>query len=93
MCAEGCASIGGSSKRSSVRPSFASTRSRIPSAPMSSTMNFMRAFTRDIRYFRSSLHTVVVAPRISTASSFGTKTPMSRAMRGTEARPPPTWTA
>ena len=67
MCAEGCTSIGGSSNRSSVRPSFASTRSSIPSAPMSSTMNLSRAFTRDMRYFRSSLHTVVTAPRISFA--------------------------
>ena len=85
--------IGGSSYRSSVRPSFASTRSSIPSAPMSSTMNLSRAFTRDMRYLRSSLHTEVTAPRISFACSFGTKTPRSRAMRGTEERPPPTCTA
>ena len=35
----------------------------------------------------------MIAPRISFASSFGMKTPMSRAMRGTEERPPPTCTA
>ena len=31
-----------------------STRSRMPSGPMSSTMNFSRAFTRETRYLRSS---------------------------------------
>ena len=92
-CADGCTSIGGSVKRSSVRPSFASTRSSIPSTPMSSTMNFSRAFTRDMRYFRSSLQTDVIAPRISFDSSVGTNTPRSRAMRGTDASPPPTSTA
>ena len=60
---------------------------------MSSTMNLSRAFTRETRYLRSSDQTLVIAPRISFASSFGTKTPMSRAIRGTEERPPPTRTA
>ena len=44
---------------------------------MSSTMNLSRAFTRETRYLRSSDHTEVIAPRISFASSLGTKTPMS----------------
>ena len=35
----------------------------------------------------------MIAPRISFASSFGTKTPMSRAIRGTDESPPPTRTA
>ena len=39
----------GGSNRSSVRPSFASTSSRMPSGPRSSTMNFIRAFTREMR--------------------------------------------
>ena len=60
---------------------------------MSSTMNLSRALTRETRYLRSSDQTDVIAPRISFASSFGTKTPMSRAIRGTDERPPPTWTA
>ena len=44
---------------------------------MSSTMNLSRAFTRETRYLRSSDQTEVIAPRISFASSLGTKTPMS----------------
>ena len=60
---------------------------------MSSTMNLSRAFTRETRYLRSSDQTDVIAPRISFASSLGMKTPMSFAIRGTEERPPPTWTA
>ena len=60
---------------------------------MSSTMNLSRALTRETRYLRSSDQTVVIAPRISFASSFGTKTPMSCAIRGTEESPPPTRTA
>src|SRR4051794_3543623 len=59
---------------------------------MSSTMNFMRAFTRDTRYFRSSDQTEVIAPRISFESSLGTKTFIGRAMRGTDESPPPTIT-
>ena len=42
---------------------------------------------------RSSDQTLVIAPRISFASSLGTKTPSSRAIRGTDERPPPTSTA
>ena len=43
------ASIGGSVKSSSVRPSRSSTRSRMPSGPMSSIMNLSRALTRETR--------------------------------------------
>src|SRR5438477_13074573 len=60
---------------------------------MSSTMNLSRAFTRETRYLRSSDHTLVIAPRISFACSFGTNTFIGFAIRGTELKPPPTRTA
>ena len=41
---------------------------------------------------RSSDQTPVIAARISSASSFGIHTPMSRAIRGTDESPPPTTT-
>src|SRR4051812_37275701 len=60
---------------------------------MSSTLNFSPAFTRETRERGAFDQTEVIAPRISFASSLGTKTPMSFAIRGTEERPPPTATA
>src|SRR2546423_1681942 len=56
-------------------------------------MNFIRAFTRETRYLRSSFQASRSAVSTAIASSFGTNTPRSRAMRGTEESPPPTLTA
>ena len=60
---------------------------------MSSIMNLRRAFTRETRYLRSSDQTEVIAPRISFDSSFGMKTFIVFAIRGTDESPPPTRTA
>ena len=56
-------------------------------------MNFIRDFTRETRYVRSSRQESSSARRTSSASSFGTKTPRSRASRGTDESPPPASTA
>ena len=56
-------------------------------------MNFSRAFTRDMRYLRSSFHTSMMARSTGITSSTGTKTPMSLDRRGQVDRPPPIRTA
>ena len=53
-------------------------------------MNFMRAFTRETRYRRSSFQASSNARSTGIASSLRTNTPRSRAIRGTEESPPPT---
>ena len=83
---------GGSAKSSSVRPSRASTRSRMPSGPIVVDHELEARLDAGDAVARSSLQASISARSTSTASSLGTKTPRSRAMRGTEESPPPTST-